>query len=66
MPSRERMYKSIEKDDHKLQKRYVASKRHTIQVDFFEYLRELRRERRRKPRGGSRSSAAPRREPAHA
>ena len=66
LPSRERMYASIERDDRKLKKRYVASKRHTIQVDFFEYLRELRRERRRKPRGGSRSSAAPRREPAHA
>ena len=29
-----------------MKKRYVASKRHTIQVDFQPYLRELRRERR--------------------
>jgi cation diffusion facilitator CzcD-associated flavoprotein CzcO len=49
LPSRERMHASIASDDRKLKKRYVASKRHTIQVDFFEYLRELRRERRRRP-----------------
>ena len=29
-----------------MKKRYVASKRHTIQVDFQPYLRELRRERK--------------------
>jgi hypothetical protein len=28
-------------------KRFVASKRHTIEVDFHPYLRRLRRERRR-------------------
>jgi hypothetical protein len=28
-------------------KRYVASKRHTIEVDFHPYLREIRRERKR-------------------
>jgi hypothetical protein len=27
-------------------KRYVASKRHTIQVDFYPYLRTIERERR--------------------
>ena len=31
----------------KMRKRYVASKRHTIQVDFHPYLRDLRRERKR-------------------
>jgi hypothetical protein len=36
-------------------RRYVASKRHTIQVDFHDYLRLLRRERRRT--GGQRSAA---------
>jgi hypothetical protein len=30
-------------------KRYVASKRHTIQVDFMPYIRTIRRERRRGP-----------------
>jgi hypothetical protein len=32
-----------------MRKRYVASKRHTIQVDFYPYLRTLRRERKRRP-----------------
>ena len=30
-----------------MEKRFVASKRHTIEVDFQPYLRELRRERKR-------------------
>ena len=33
-------------------KRYVRSPRHTIQVDFYPYMRTLRRERRRVRRGG--------------
>jgi cation diffusion facilitator CzcD-associated flavoprotein CzcO len=48
LPSREKMRASIERDDRRLRKRYVASKRHTIQVDFFPYIRELQRERRRR------------------
>jgi len=32
--------------ERKMRKRYVASKRHTVQVDFHPYLRELRRERK--------------------
>jgi dimethylaniline monooxygenase (N-oxide forming) len=66
LPPREKMYASIEKDDRKLRKRYVASKRHTIQVDFFEYMRELQRERRRRPRALPRTGAAPARQPAPA
>ena len=66
LPAHERMVASIAKDDRKLRKRYVASKRHTIQVDFYPYMRELQRERRRRP---GRKPASPRpsvREPAHA
>ena len=48
LPPRESMLSSIEQDDRKLKKRYVASKRHTIQVDFYPYLRELQRARRTK------------------
>jgi dimethylaniline monooxygenase (N-oxide forming) len=66
VPSRERMYAAIQKDDRKVKKRYVASKRHTIQVDFFEYMRQLQRERRRRPRGGARVEATQAREPAPA
>ncbi|WP_239088370.1 flavin-containing monooxygenase [Planosporangium mesophilum] len=41
-------------------KRYVASKRHTIQVDFDDYMHALRRERARGARraGGARTPAA--------
>jgi dimethylaniline monooxygenase (N-oxide forming) len=66
LPPRERMLASIAKDDRKLKKRYVASKRHTIQVDFYPYMRELQRERRRRPGRGPRAPRAPAREPAHA
>jgi hypothetical protein len=66
LPSRERMLASIAKDGRKLKKRYVASKRHTIQVDFYPYLRELQRERRRRPRRGVVPAGMVTREPAHA
>ena len=46
LPAPEKMRASIERDARKLRKRYVASKRHTIQVDFYPYLRELQRARR--------------------
>jgi len=66
LPSRERMNASIAEDDRKLKKRYVASKRHTIQVDFYPYLRELQRERHRRPRRGVAPGGTVAREPAPA
>lgn len=47
LPSPEAMRRVIEREDRKMARRYVASKRHTIQVDFHPYMRDLRRERRR-------------------
>ncbi len=47
LPGRKRMHKIIAREDARMAKRYVASKRHTIQVDFHPYLRVLRSERRR-------------------
>jgi dimethylaniline monooxygenase (N-oxide forming) len=47
LPSPTEMRAEIEGAERKMRKRYVASKRHTIQVDFQPYLRELRRERKR-------------------
>ena len=44
--------------DARMARRYVASKRHTIQVDFHPYMRELRRERRR-ARASPRTPSAP-------
>jgi len=48
LPAPERMHRAIEREDRKLRKRYVASTRHTIQVDFHSYMRALARERKRR------------------
>ncbi len=47
LPSPAQMRAEIEAEERKMRKRYVASKRHTIQVDFQPYLRQLKRERKR-------------------
>jgi dimethylaniline monooxygenase (N-oxide forming) len=47
LPSAGEMRAEIAAEERRMRKRYVASKRHTIQVDFHPYLRQLRRERRR-------------------
>ncbi|MBW8059156.1 MAG: NADPH-dependent L-lysine N(6)-monooxygenase [Solirubrobacterales bacterium] len=47
LPSAAKMRAEIAAAERKMRKRYVASKRHTIQVDFHPYLREIRRERKR-------------------
>ena len=46
---RREMRREIARDRAAMAKRYVASKRHTIQVDFDPYLRSIRRERRGGP-----------------
>jgi hypothetical protein len=46
LPTGPVMRRDIEQKQRKMQKRYVASKRHTIQDDFDTYMRELRLERR--------------------
>jgi dimethylaniline monooxygenase (N-oxide forming) len=47
LPPPAEMRTEIASSESRMRKRYVASKRHTIQVDFHPYLRELRKERRR-------------------
>jgi cation diffusion facilitator CzcD-associated flavoprotein CzcO len=47
MPDADTMGRVIEREDRRMAKRYVASKRHTIQVDFYPYMRTIKRERRR-------------------
>ena len=47
LPSEETMRKVMERDQRRVEKRYVASKRHTIQVDFHPYMRTIRKERKR-------------------
>jgi cation diffusion facilitator CzcD-associated flavoprotein CzcO len=46
LPSYDEMRRQIEEYDAQVRRRYVASKRHTIQVDFHKYLAEIERERR--------------------
>jgi thioredoxin reductase len=46
LPSPTQMREEVAEAERKMRKRYVASKRHTIQVDFHPYLREIRRERK--------------------
>jgi thioredoxin reductase len=47
LPSKTEMRREIAAYHRARVKRYVASKRHTIQVDFLEHLTELKRERKR-------------------
>jgi hypothetical protein len=46
LPSQTEMRNQVVAEEGKMRKRYVASKRHTIQVDFHPYLREIRHERK--------------------
>ena len=57
LPGQDAMRRDIDRQRNKMRKRYVASKRHTIQADFDDYMRELHHERR----AGARH--APRRQP---
>src|SRR3954453_5239841 len=54
-PSRAKMLRDIRAENDAMRRRYVASKRHTIQVDFDDYLRGLERERHA---GAARARAA--------
>ncbi len=47
LPSAAAMREEIVDYRKRMEKRFVASKRHTIEVDFHPYLREIRRERKR-------------------
>ena len=44
---RRRCSEEIASEERRMRKRFVASKRHTVEVDFHPYLREIRRERKR-------------------
>jgi dimethylaniline monooxygenase (N-oxide forming) len=47
LPPTGEMKREIAKEERQQAKRFVASKRHTVEVDFHPYLREIRRERKR-------------------
>jgi hypothetical protein len=59
LPSRSRMLAAIRRQDAATRRRYVASPRHTIQVDFDRYLHELERERRAGARRARAAGFAP-------
>jgi dimethylaniline monooxygenase (N-oxide forming) len=62
LPSYDEMRQQIRAYDEAVRKRYVASKRHTLQVDFHKYRAEIRRERkaaRERVTGRRRSRAVP-------
>jgi dimethylaniline monooxygenase (N-oxide forming) len=46
LPAPAEMKSEIAIEEEKQRKRFVASKRHTVEVDFYPYLREIRRERK--------------------
>lgn len=60
LPEPGEMRRSIAGDARRLAERFVASRRHTLEVDAFPYLRTLARERRAGRRRASYSSRAPR------
>jgi len=47
LPPRDQLLQEMAADQAAMHRRYVASKRHTIQVDFDDYLYDLAKERRR-------------------
>jgi dimethylaniline monooxygenase (N-oxide forming) len=47
LPPAGEMKREIVREERKQSKRFVSSKRHTVEVDFHPYLREIRRERKR-------------------
>ncbi|MBS1891735.1 MAG: NAD(P)-binding domain-containing protein [Actinobacteria bacterium] len=47
LPPSAEMEREIDAEEDRQRKRFVASKRHTVEVDFYPYLREIRRERKR-------------------
>jgi thioredoxin reductase len=47
LPPAGEMKREISQEERKQAKRFVSSKRHTVEVDFHPYLREIRRERKR-------------------
>jgi dimethylaniline monooxygenase (N-oxide forming) len=61
LPPRDELLADIEAERRAMFKRYVASKRHTMQVDFDDYVLAARRERRR---GAQRAAERPPIQPA--
>jgi cation diffusion facilitator CzcD-associated flavoprotein CzcO len=59
LPSDAEMHREIDQYHRALEKRYVKSRRHTIQVDFLDHLAELKKERAEGARRHGQSRALP-------
>ena len=59
LPCQAEMQKAITRNREKMRKRYANSVRHTIQVDFYPYLRELKKIRKRCQRLGKQVGRRP-------
>ncbi len=57
LPLRGEMVTEIAAEQAAMRKRYVASKRHTIQVDYWPYLHQLREERKRRRAAATQTGA---------
>ena len=58
LPTAEEAHREISRYARRTARRYLTSKRHTIEVDFLAYLREIKRERRRGARRAAGSVVA--------
>ena len=63
LPPKARMWTAIKKEEAKVARRYVPSKRHTIQVDFYPYKHAVERERRRGRRRAPKQALPPPEDP---
>src|SRR5690606_15007318 len=59
LPPLEAMLADMERERRTMRERYVASPRHTMQVDFDDYLRDLAKERREGARRAAQRGYAP-------
>jgi len=57
LPHRDRMLREYQRDRDRMRRRYVTSTRHTLQVDFYPYRDQLRKEIRRGRRRAGRRAA---------
>ncbi len=56
LPSEQQMRASIQRDQTSMARRYTRSARHTMQVDYWRYIRAMKQERRRTALAGIRSA----------
>lgn len=56
LPDRDAMWQAIRKERRRMARRYVSSSRHTVQIDFFPYIHQIKREIKRGRRRAKRKT----------